>query len=77
MLLNYFNYDELEDIKVAVSEACTNAVQHAYSEGEHGDVTVSIGMYHDKLELIVADNGRSFNLKQTKRHEYLTRLQVQ
>lgn len=59
-------YEELEDIKVAVSEACTNAVQHAYSMDEHGEVIVGIGIYQDKLELMVADNGRSFNFKQTK-----------
>lgn len=23
-------YEEIEDLKIAVSEACTNAVQHAY-----------------------------------------------
>ena len=25
-----FNYDEIEDLKIATSEAVTNAVQHAY-----------------------------------------------
>ncbi|HEX6923454.1 MAG TPA: ATP-binding protein, partial [Bacillales bacterium] len=29
-----FTYDEIEDIKVAVSEACTNAVNHAYKHEE-------------------------------------------
>ena len=28
-----YTYEEIEDIKIALSEACTNAVQHAYSRG--------------------------------------------
>ena len=28
-----FTHEEIEDIKIAVSEACTNAVQYAYGEG--------------------------------------------
>ena len=62
-----YTYEEIEDIKIAVSEACTNAVQHAYSKDEDGEVIVGFGIYEDKLELMVADNGKSFNFKQTKR----------
>ena len=31
-----FSFDDIEDLKIASSEAVTNAVQHAYSEGEEG-----------------------------------------
>lgn len=31
-----YTYDEIEDLKIAVSEACTNAVQHAYKEDKMG-----------------------------------------
>ena len=61
-----YTYEEIEDIKIAVSEACTNAVQHAYSKDEDGEVIVGFGIYEDKLELMVADHGKSFNFKQTK-----------
>ena len=27
-----FAYDDIEDMKIAISEACTNIVQHAYKE---------------------------------------------
>lgn len=31
-----FAYEEIEDLKIATSEACTNAVQHAYKQNEQG-----------------------------------------
>jgi serine/threonine-protein kinase RsbW len=61
-----YTYEEIEDIKIAVSEACTNAVQHAYPEEESGEVIVGFGIYEDKLETMVADSGKSFNFLQTK-----------
>jgi len=61
-----FTYEEIEDIKIAVSEACTNAVQHAYPMDEGGEVIVGFGIYADKLEIMVADSGKSFNFIQTK-----------
>ncbi|MEH7123297.1 anti-sigma B factor RsbW [Bacillus sp. JJ1532] len=56
-----FLFDEIEDLKIAVSEACTNAVQHAYKEEEHGEVVVGFGLYENRLEVMVADNGKSFD----------------
>nr|WP_263324197.1 anti-sigma B factor RsbW [Neobacillus sp. Marseille-Q6967] len=61
-----YTYEEIEDIKIAVSEACTNAVQHAYPSDEGGEVIVGFGIYEDKLETMVADSGKSFNFLQTK-----------
>jgi serine/threonine-protein kinase RsbW len=62
-----YTYEEIEDLKIAVSEACTNAVQHAYDKNVGGDVVVGCGIYEDKLEMMVVDNGKSFNFKQTKK----------
>ncbi|HET7626921.1 MAG TPA: anti-sigma B factor RsbW [Bacillales bacterium] len=56
-----FSYDEIEDIKVAVSEACTNAVNHAYNKEENGKITVGYGIYEDRLEIMVVDRGKSFD----------------
>ncbi|MCP8618084.1 anti-sigma B factor RsbW [Salirhabdus salicampi] len=61
-----FSYDDIEDLKVAVSEAITNAVQHAYDEGEQGEITIGYGLYVNRLEVMVADRGDSFNLKKIK-----------
>ncbi|HET7615539.1 MAG TPA: anti-sigma B factor RsbW [Bacillales bacterium] len=58
-----FTYDEIEDIKVAVSEACTNAVDHAYKNQNEGKVTIGFGVYEDRLEIMVVDRGRSFDFE--------------
>ena len=61
-----FSYDMIEDLKIAASEAITNAVQHAYHEEEGGEVVVGFGLYDNRLEVMVADSGKSFNLKETR-----------
>ncbi|MHC0039677.1 anti-sigma B factor RsbW [Pseudoneobacillus sp. C159] len=61
-----FSYDELEDLKIAVSEACTNAVLHAYQNQEQGNVKVGFGLYKDRIEIMIADNGQSFDFNQAK-----------
>ncbi|TCT20392.1 serine/threonine-protein kinase RsbW [Melghiribacillus thermohalophilus] len=62
-----FTYDDIEDLKVAISEAVTNAVQHAYHENDEGEVTVGFGLYTNRLEVMVADHGGSFNLQEVKK----------
>ncbi|MBP1950639.1 anti-sigma B factor RsbW [Virgibacillus litoralis] len=61
-----FTYEDIEDLKVAISEAITNAVDHAYSEEDNGEITVGFGVYENRLEVMVADHGGSFNLNQIK-----------
>jgi anti-sigma regulatory factor (Ser/Thr protein kinase) len=49
--------DLVEDMRLAVTEACTNVVRHAYHEGEPGPIDVVIRPNGDQLELIVSDRG--------------------
>ncbi|KEF38829.1 serine-protein kinase RsbW [Schinkia azotoformans MEV2011] len=60
-----FSFEDIDDIKVAISEATTNAVDHAYGEHESGDVHLRFGIYEDRLEVSVADNGKSFNFRES------------
>lgn len=60
-------YDQIEDSKIAVSEAVTNAVKHAYGEDQTGDVLVGFAVYEDKVEIIVADHGQSFNYEDVRK----------
>ncbi|MEH6941945.1 anti-sigma B factor RsbW [Bacillus sp. JJ722] len=62
-----FLYEDIEDLKVAVSEACTNAVQHAYTDENRGEVVIGFGLYHDRLEMMVVDNGNRADLEQVRR----------
>lgn len=59
-----FSYENIEDLKIAVSEAFSNAVTHAY-DGD-GEVTLGVGLYDDRIEIMVADHGGSFNLEEIK-----------
>ncbi|MCM3087790.1 serine/threonine-protein kinase RsbW [Bhargavaea ginsengi] len=62
-----FTYDDIEDMKIASSEAITNAVQHAYKEDEEGEVVVGCALYEDRMEIMVADHGQSFDFEATKK----------
>jgi anti-sigma regulatory factor (Ser/Thr protein kinase) len=48
----------IEDMRLAVTEACTNVVRHAYAGGEPGPVEILIRPEGEMLKVIVADQGR-------------------
>ena len=63
-----YSYDDIEDIKIAVAEACTNVVNHAYDEKETEPlIMISCGVYSDRIELMVADKGGSVNVDSFKK----------
>lgn len=47
----------LSDIKLAVTEACTNVVIHAYPDGE-GPMEVRAALADRELSIVVRDEGR-------------------
>jgi serine/threonine-protein kinase RsbW len=51
----------LADLKLAITEACSNSVRHAYGDGP-GTVDVSYELHGDRLAVEVADNGVGFDL---------------
>jgi serine/threonine-protein kinase RsbW len=54
-----FDFDDIEDIKVAVGEACNNAVLHSRSDEHFGiNFTISSGRFIVEIE----DNGYGFSL---------------
>jgi len=59
-----FSKDTIEDIKLCVSEACTNAVKHAYKKKKRSNmIVIRAGIYSDKLDIVVTDTGRGFDPK--------------
>jgi serine/threonine-protein kinase RsbW len=46
----------LADLKLAVTEACGNAVRHAYADDE-GEVSVRYSVSGERLEMVVEDQG--------------------
>lgn len=59
-----FTFEDIEDMKVAVSEACNNAVLHAYGE-EDGNIEVQFISNAAELSITVRDFGRSFKVVET------------
>jgi serine/threonine-protein kinase RsbW len=51
--------DVLGDLKLALTEACTNSVRHAYEGGE-GVVEILYELHDDKLVVEVSDRGEGF-----------------
>lgn len=55
-----YSYDDIEDIKIAVAEACANVVNNPYSDTTiERDMFITCGIYSDRIEISVADQ-RSF-----------------
>ena len=54
-----FSYEQVEDIKLAVSEACNNAILHAHPPGGGAptQVVVRLRPSDDRLEITVFDQG--------------------
>jgi serine/threonine-protein kinase RsbW len=50
-------------MKVAVTEACTNAVLHANTSKEMGTIEISFALEDDSLGILVKDNGPGFNYR--------------
>ncbi|AHM55379.1 serine-protein kinase RsbW [Peptoclostridium acidaminophilum DSM 3953] len=59
-----FNIEDIEDIKVAVAEACTNAIQHSYKNAKNFYVGFEVGI--DSLGIIVKDEGTGIKVEDVK-----------
>ena len=53
-----FCLDDIEDIKVAVSEACTNAIKHSLDNKFYIEYTI----FEDGLTIEIVDNGKGYNV---------------
>ncbi len=50
--------DLVEDLRLAVTEACTNVVRHAYPPDFPGSVEITIVPSEEQVSVVVADFGR-------------------
>lgn len=53
-----FSMDDIEDMKVAVSEACTNAVKHS----EDNKVNIKFNLLENRIEIEIKDNGKGYDV---------------
>lgn len=58
------SYDIIQDIKVALSEACTNALRYGCTNDNH--YTVEMSLDDEGLNIIVSDTGDGYDFDQLK-----------
>ena len=56
--------ETLGDLKLAVTEACSNSVRHAYRDGREGSVEVVYELHPDRLVIQVSDDGEGFTFRE-------------
>lgn len=56
-----FSFEEIEDMKVAVAEACNNSILHAYPNKEAGSVEISFELEEKGMCIRIKDKGESFD----------------
>ena len=58
-----FDVEQIEDMKLAVAEACNNVIEHAK---ETQQIEMEFKIKADKLDIIVKDQGKGFGPQATK-----------
>jgi serine/threonine-protein kinase RsbW len=74
-----FDANDTNKIELAIDEACTNVIKHAYKHDEHQDIDVAIKIDYQKIAIIVTDRGDSFRMKDVElpdMKDYLAELRV-
>ena len=56
-----FSDDVIGKIILAVDEACTNIIKHAYKYSPNGNIHISIKFADTKFEISITDEGLHFN----------------
>jgi serine/threonine-protein kinase RsbW len=59
--------ETLGDLKLALTEACSNSVRHAYMDGSPGAVEVGYELGDDYLAVKIEDDGPGFDPESTTR----------
>ncbi len=58
-----YSEDAVADLKLALTEACSNSVRHAYDERD-GQVHLVFSMYEDRVVVEVCDDGAGFDIEE-------------
>jgi serine/threonine-protein kinase RsbW len=55
-----FNQEEIDNMMLAVDEACTNIIKHAYKSFPDGEIVIRIKYENSKLNIAIVDYGKAF-----------------
>ncbi len=56
-----FADEDVANIALAVDEACTNIIKHAYQYARDKEIQISVLRNKETFEILIADEGKSFN----------------
>ncbi len=74
-----FDSDDIGKIELAIDEACTNVIKHAYDGDRSKPLDVAIQIDFQKFTIVVTDQGKGFNPKKVNipnMDKYLAELRV-
>jgi len=63
--LRYIGDDAMADLKLAITEAVSNSVRHAYGGQDDGHVDITYRLQPDRLRIEVVDDGNGFDPEET------------
>lgn len=58
-----FSPNQIADIRLAVDEACTNIIKHAYKNDASKELNIQIEVDEQRLIVTIMDNGEGFDVK--------------
>ncbi len=61
-----FSSEQIADIRLAVDEATTNIIKHAYKNDHNQELTIHLEFDDEKLSVTLTDQGIAFDLKKYK-----------
>jgi len=64
--------ETLHDLKLALTEACTNSVRHAYEAGSEGSVQIVYELGEEDISIEVIDEGEGFVLDEASENDRMS-----
>ncbi len=61
-----FSEEDIANISLAVDEACTNIIKHAYQNAPDKEIEISVIRNKNNFEIRIVDFGRRFNPQEIK-----------
>jgi serine/threonine-protein kinase RsbW len=61
-----FNQETQEQIVLAVDEACTNVIKHAYKYNAKKTIEIVLYIDLEKMKIIISDKGTGFDISKVK-----------
>lgn len=70
------NHKTVFDLQLAVDEAFTNIIKHAYGYDEQQDVAIFMRQENKKLIISLSDNGKSFDIDRYQKPDVRNRIKL-